>query len=72
MFVHIINRPCGHSMADDCEHVPMAGQVTTTTQAQIYNGLCYCRGPFDLHPFHTGKPLPPEYVGRHRDPKETP
>ena len=24
--------------------------------AQTYNGLCYCRGAFDPHPFHTGSP----------------
>ena len=24
--------------------------------AQVYNGLCYCRGAFDPHPFHTGSP----------------
>ena len=42
---------------------------------QTYNGLCYCRGALDLHPFHRlayeewADDLTVEYVGKHRAPE---
>jgi hypothetical protein len=69
--VHCINRPCGHSYAFDCTCQKTTGYVWTGT----HNGLCYCRGWGDPHPFHgspmtAGQLTSPAYVGKHRREEE--
>jgi hypothetical protein len=62
----IIPRPCGHPYLTACGcYYGSGGWVSTDTKVVVHNGLCQCRGPLSLHPFHS-EPLAAEYVGRHR------